>query len=198
MRIGIIGTAFRKEVAHYLSVKLYTDAFDYLVGLIDQYEIAPEQITMVSGGAAGIDHLAVSMFKTGRAGKLELHFPAPLNSKGFDPSTRDGDTANYYHERFSAVVGTNTLESLYRETQDLRCSFKTYNGFKARNIEVGKVDHLIAMTFGTHSGTCVQGSIQWTHAKQAGLADGGTAHTWQCSPAFTKTHINLHEFLERK
>lgn len=177
MRIGIIGTAFRKEDAPKLTRELFNKATEAVRKEISSRQIK-EDITLVSGGAAGIDSIACRLYFSHHC-NIELHFPSQFDAKNCRfYGNKDAETANYYHQRFSDKLGYNSLEDireLHRNQHRDEIQLFYYDGFLQRNLEVGKVDILIALTFNND-----------TIPK-----DGGTKHTWNHSPAPLKIHINL-------
>lgn len=193
VRIGVIGTAGRKDDAPLMSKELYDDMYRILLNYLAPWK--DEDITLVSGGAAWADHLAVRAFLEQKCA-LELHLPAPfqnskflVNASNFQVNLSPGSIANFYHHKMSSLLGHNTLFELQRAI-DKKAHYQVYDGFYARNLKVGNVDMLIAFTFGTHdyNGPKVNATL-------AGLKDGGSAHTWNNSSAKYMIHINLNELL---
>jgi hypothetical protein len=182
MRVAIIGTAGRKEDGAKLSKELYFKmcgrVHQILANLMqDEFE----DLTLVSGGAAWADHIAVSLYLAGYAGHLVLHLPADYDNGKFveEGSRSPGSTANYYHKLFSKKMGRNTLPAI-QKAADLGASIRVnVNGFKARNSDVAAdaKDGVIALTFG-------EGDTP---------KDGGTFDTWNKSTAPFKVHIPIGE-----
>lgn len=141
---------------------------------------------VVSGGAAWADHLAVLLLIEGLIARLTLHLPAPFDGHGFaGPPRSAASAANYYHERFSNVIGFDTLEDINLVLLDSRVTFteepfaEGYAAMFARNRKVATAARsLIAYTFG-------QGDQP---------ADGGTKNTWDLCRG-EKTHVSLLQFL---
>jgi hypothetical protein len=189
MKIGIIGTAGRGDTYQRMSRGLYflmvkdaqqllRDRSKYLPPAVD-----PESpIELVSGGAAWADHIAVSLYLAGQADALTVYLPC-----GFDRATlkfvaprepeseRTAQTANWYHDRFSQRMGRDTRHGLVEAELIGARLIPVAGGFKIRNLEVGKVDLLIAYTWGP-------GIVP---------ADGGTKHTWDHASAPRKLHRPL-------
>ena len=125
--------------------------------------------TLISGGAAWADHVAVSMFILGNSDGLILELPCELTDTGrfVDTGVRDfkknpGGTANYYHELFSKKVGFDSFDHLKRTKEYAECTTSVGNGFFERNSKIAEsADYCIALTFGNG----------------AELKDGGTADT---------------------
>jgi len=178
MRISIIGTAGRKEAAPLMTVDLYRLMIKSAMYQVDKYDTGAEG-TLVSGGAAWSDHLAISLFKKKIRPSLHLHLPAELDfpNNRFSEKTRDGGIANYYHRQFSQKIGVDTLKSICNIVQETYCTYDVSSGFFARNRLVGDCDVLIAYT--------------WGEGNQP--ADGGTLNTWKSSYAPIKVHIPLSQ-----
>lgn len=175
-RIAIIGTAGRDKT------KPMTLA---LWGWMckDALERIPKGAHLVSGGAAWADHLAVNLFLNGHASALTLHLPAPLDDSAcfVGPHSSAASAANYYHDRFSNVIGLDTRWELLQATQMAQChggeepAAPGYGAMFARNRKVAAdATHMLAYTF-------ADGDVP---------ADGGTKHTWDMFTG-TKTHISL-------
>ncbi len=182
MRIGIIGSAGRTRP---WTMDLFLWARRTLLETIK--EIPVKERLLISGGAAGADHLAVALYKA-NGGDLLLYMPALLSgehddtypefvSNGKFGAGNPGGTSNFYHQKFCEDLGLNknkTLLSLQEMKKQDKCNFD-YPGFHNRNLQVGRVDWLIAFTW----------------AEGASPEDGGTLHTWNNSKAPKKTHISL-------
>lgn len=187
MRIAIIGTAGRKEDAP----KMHPDLYSLMIrqvsdNLSDIFSKNPkEEVTLVSGGAAWADHVAVwTYLNDGRVG-LELHLPAVYDMRferyqeGSD-FQNPGRVSNYYHKLFSKVIFDNEHETLAQIAGAIKAKavVKTGGGFKERNIEVGKADIIWAFTWG-------EGAVP---------KEGGTKHTWDNSKAPIKIHYPLSKY----
>lgn len=180
MKVAVIGTAGRGEVAKLLTLK----HFGYMIDMIQLH--TSDEDTLVSGGAAWADHSTIAAWN--KTQRIFLHLPCPWDpeKKQFrdtgerDWRTNPGGTANYYHRAFQKVVGFSSLEDLHQMWKlstvpgrlVIWCEHK---GFFERNNLVGNVDKIIAFTFGP-------GDVP---------ADGGTKHTWDNSRAPTKIHLSL-------
>lgn len=192
--LAIIGTAGRDgkmyaslwlEVLHYL--QNYINNIKNNIPLTTTLTTEQQFITLVSGGAAWIDHLAVILYLNQFNDiklKLILNLPCHwdfdkhqfVDNGSNDWRLNPGKTSNHYHNLFSQKLGVNTLMQLEQaiQTADVR----VYNGFHARNNEIAVATVLLAFT--------------WVTGDQP--ADGGTAHTWrQCRGE--KYHISLTKFV---
>lgn len=165
--IGIIGTAFRKDDAQKLNPEIYLWMKETALALITKLtkEQGQNGIRLVSGGACGADHLAVSLFLENAVQSLSLHFPAAYNRTRVEfDHTFAGTTANFYHKRFSSVCFGRQTDSLLEIGLAIdKGSMVTESAdFKTRNVKVAKeADYLIAFTFGN----------------RATLKTGGSSHT---------------------
>jgi hypothetical protein len=179
--IGIIGTAGRAEDCSKLTNSLYQKTGKQIFKLIQEFGATK----LVSGGAAGIDHLAVSIFLRYPC-ELTLHLPAKfdadLSNKYIEGPGKfnPGAVANYYHKRFSIILGRSSLLDISSAIYKGAVAQLT-PGFKERNTKVAEdADILIAATFGDGKN----------------LKPGGTLDTWNkftnLKPTNKKFHIDLH------
>lgn len=175
--IAIIGTAGRDK-----SIPMTPALWSWM--LADAAGRTSQEDHLVSGGAAWADHLAVALFLKARAASLTLHLPAPFVEHLFvGPQGSAASAANYYHQRFSQVIGADTLQHVARALRTENCNStfepvaRGYRAMFARNRKVAAAvaDGLVlAYTFG-------EGDVP---------ADGGTKDTWdQCKGR--RIHIAL-------
>jgi hypothetical protein len=176
-RVAVIGTAGRKTAADrldWLTFLLMRDA------VLAELQNIPRPWELVSGAAAWADHVAVDLFLSGDVDRLELHLPCRFNGAIFYGDSDEARTANHYHQAFTARMppGRSSFSDL-REAIMRGATIWQYEveGFKTRNYTVGRVDVVIAQTFG-------RGSVP---------ADGGTKHCWDNSTAPVKIHIPIGE-----
>lgn len=178
MKMAIIGTAGRGSAITRLDKKVYNTMVAYAIKYANELGISPEDLVLVSGGAAWADHVAVSIFLHGRGDNdkpqvckgLELHLPAPfLMDPAAYENTQCGRTANGYHRQFAKKVTGDGRRSLsgIKKAISLGAQVTVYDGpgyspFFTRNSEVAKADIVLAYTFGV--GDAPQ--------------DGGTKDTW--------------------
>jgi hypothetical protein len=179
LKVGVCGSAGRKEDGDKISQKLYDIMYGCFLHDLSNFNGAA--IRLVSGGAAWADHLAVRAYLDKQVPELELHLPTEFKSSKF-VETADkmcpGRIANWYHQKMSHKTNISSLIQLQRAI-DFGAKVTVSEGFFKRNLLVGKVDVLIAFTFGTKSSVITDA----TSAEIAGLKDGGTAHTWNNSNA---------------
>lgn len=181
MKITIAGTAGRKDDAAKLNKDVFYKMSKAVANAIISINTTKEKMTLVSGGAAWADHIAVFFFitdanqtsKPEQKAELELYLPAELEESGFhdtgvfDWKTNPGGTANYYHKIFSQKRWYNSIDEL-NYAKGLGAKIAVYPGFFERNLEMAKSDYVIALTFGEN-----------------GVKDGGTKHM---TDNFLKTH----------
>jgi len=189
----IIGTAGRKEDGPRLSLAHYRAMCALARGTMAEHEITH----LVSGGAAWADHVAVTLTLEGavNAKALKLYLPAKFHGNaGFDRSSRDGSTADYYQSLFKRSTGID-YRADFRETIEAGASVEVNpNGFLARNLQVAAAgDVLLAFTFGNGAAWTPKAFEAGTSARNAGVKDGGTAHTFDRSRAACKIHVALSE-----
>jgi len=190
MAFAIIGSAIRKTDQVHFTPSHYWNMVKTAKAFIDNH---PTTIThLVSGGAAGADHVAVQIFLDDPSKyQLTLHFPASF-AQGKYQGARDANTANYYHRQFSDLVRRDTLGQIM---QALCSGAKTTvsHHFKERNTKVAEqATTLMAFTFG--QGTTVNTSkpAHPLNAEPAGLKRGGTSDTWNKAIATTEcVHVPL-------
>lgn len=171
---AIVGTAGRRDDANRLSANHFQAMCECSRLLIKQFQESGYSVdTVVSGGAAWADHVAVKLFLGKEIPKLKLFFPcvfdmememyttSTISSKD-NPNNRwsPGEIANNLHNRFSRKVGFNSLGEIFFAIKQgaETCVCK---GFHARDAMVAQSDAILAMTFGDR---------EW-------LKEGGTAHT---------------------
>ena len=165
--ISIIGTA-RGDYVPELFDKMITTAKYMLSNLKD--------ITLISGGAAWADHVAVRLYLEGFVSKLILHLPCEWSNEAqyydngdYDWGTNPGRTSNYYHSKFSQIIGINSLDEIDQAIKK-GAEICIHKGFHERNNYVAKCNCLIGFT--------------WSNVS------GGTLDTWnKCSSQ--KYHIDL-------
>ena len=175
--VSIIGTAGRdktKTMTKETWEKMYQDA---------ARRVQPTD-TLVSGGAAWADHLAVKLYLEGKVANLTLHLPAPFKDGKFEGGYgTSGGAANYYHEKFSAELGINTRTQIERAI--LKGAKVTeepvangYDAMKNRNSMVAKEStHMLA----------------YTHGEGNRPADGGTMDTWNKASHAQRQHVPIQD-----
>lgn len=184
MIVGIAGTAFRqRDNQRWLTPHRWTQIWDIYESLMPE-----EEFSLVSGGAAGIDQVAVLAHLFGIAGhKPALHLALPCRWQAEEQMYEFnyfGKTANYYHTEFSLKMRKDKGFSLRRIHECMESAKVTYHqGFEARNLVVGDCDLLIAATFSKTTDLVTE------NPEYSGT--GGTWHCWRNSRAPRKVLINL-------
>ena len=169
---AIVGTAGRKDGASRLSKNHFEAMCECARQLLQQFNESDYNVnTLVSGGAAFADHVAVKLFLNKEIPRLKLFLPCPYltEARQYDPTPvvskeqknwSPGEIANAYHNKFTRKVGFNSLTDILHAMEQ-GAEVHVAKGFYARNALVAQSDAILAMTFGDH---------EW-------VKDGGTAHT---------------------
>lgn len=180
-RIAVIGTAGRDKTQP-MDLSLWQAMAADL-----RERVAPDD-TLISGGAAWADHLAVHAFLQGWVAQLELYLPAPFKDSRFQgPHSSSASAANYYHEKFRRETGVDGLQQLAEAISrgavvDEAPPSPGYSGFYSRNKKVALgCDAALAYTFGPGDEP----------------ADGGTLITWK-QISGRKQHVSLVGFVPRE
>lgn len=197
-KLAVIGTAGRQDDAVRINRVLYDAAYEDVVSSASRWSAAHG----VSGGAAFADHLVVRAFLEGAISELTLYLPAHFKNGQFvsNPKIRfnPGQTCNTYHRQFSTSCELDSLAEIAKAIE-LGAAVHVFEGFHRRNSEVAAdCQWMIAYTFGSGDPTDFLPSDEgFRDAREAGLKDGGTAHTWgECWKAEMKRHVNLNRLIE--
>lgn len=178
--VSIIGTAGRGDYGKMMTSALYTKMIEKSKAILDEWKIG--QISLVSGGAAWSDHVAVQLFLEGYVKKLTLHLPCEFKDgkyfETWDNWQNPGKSANTYHTRFSDKLKRNTLEEIQKAI-DLGATVVVHKGFYARNSKVALSSYLIAFS--------------WSEGNTP--TDGGTLDTWNKSKSKNKRHVSLQSLV---
>ena len=185
--LAIIGTAGRKEDEAKLTLPMWREVYRSIRSRIDGND------TLASGGAAWADHLAVQLYLMDEVKALHLFLPAAfeggrfLDTGGFGVQN-PGGTSNYYHRKFSAKLNINSLGDIEAAIRKGATVAVDSGGFFGRNsLLANATNQVIALTFGARDY-----AGPWVNADEAGLKDGGTAHTWnRCQHHNYVQHICL-------
>lgn len=133
--LAIIGTAGRGEDGPKLTNYHWLKMVEASRHVIKENEIE----TLVSGGAAWADHVAVEI---GLRDNIKTKIWLPENG-------RDLSTTHYYHGKFSSVRDFDTWKELNECFNLKRFNIQSFGGFKDRNSKVAnEATMFIAMTFG--------------------------------------------------
>jgi len=181
IRVAIIGTAGRNEDG----VKMSEMTFKWMMTeakriITEEWKLSMDSITLVSGGSAWADHVAVMLYldplNTFRG--LDVYMPSPLvetpTPKYESKSSNPGYMLNVYHEKFSKKMGRNTLRDIVTAKNKGAMLHSSKRTFFDRNTQIAKnCNFLLAFTWG-----------------DASPPPGGTKNTWDKCHA-TKLHISL-------
>jgi predicted NAD-dependent protein-ADP-ribosyltransferase YbiA (DUF1768 family) len=170
--IAIIGTAGRTKVP---TINEWNNM------LKDAELRVKPQDTLISGGAAFADHIAVKLFLEGKVKGLKLRLPAKIkNGKFVGGKGTAGGTAQYYHENFSKLLGVDTVAEIEQAIEKgAEATYETEISNKAMFIRNEKVaNESNAM-------------IAYTYGEGNQPADGGTKDTWNKSKYADKTHVQI-------
>jgi hypothetical protein len=192
--LAVIGSAGRLDDAARLDRAAYDAMYEELLEAMDQWSVR----SLVSGGAAFADHLAVRAYLEGSAAALDLFLPARFDGVRYAARHNDprdaGATANRLHERARPSLGVDGLAEI---AQAIAKGAKVVvrPGFKTRNLDVAaKATHMLAFTYGADRSPVDlrPGDPGFTDAMAAGLKEGGTAHTWgEAYRCAVKRHVSI-------
>ena len=182
-KLAVIGTAGR-DASKPLNLDLWTAMVDDL-----QVRILPTD-TLVSGGAAWADHLAVHAYLQGWCAGLALYFPAPFSfrmGRFIGPVRSSADVANHYHHLFDKSTGIDSRGQICKAIQ-MGASVSAeppspgIGGMFARNSKIAaNATSVLAYTFSTG----------YEPPK------GGTLDTWKKFASTNRVHVRLGDLLGR-
>jgi len=180
--VAVIGTAGRDKTRP-MNARLWAAMLEDLRG-----RVLPQD-TLVSGGAALADHLAVAAYLRGWVTGLQLFLPAPFDNAAATPAfvatgggRSSGGAANYYHGLFRSATGVDGLAEIAQAVAagaavHAQPATPGFGGMFARNRLVAQaVGHAIAYTWGV-----------------AEPEDGGTRDTWLKMAHAVREHVSLLE-----
>jgi hypothetical protein len=123
----------------------------YLNKIIDQEIEDGNEIMLVSGGSAWMDHLAV-LLHINRNIPLTLYLPCKFVDGKFNSST-EGKRLNQLHEKYKKETGEDSLAQLDLAINTIpTCEVKVIDGFKQRNTHIAKSDRIYAFAYQFESG----------------------------------------------
>lgn len=192
VRVAIIGTAGRESGAG-SSKQLDANVFRKMCEaamrvMVDEWKLDLSKVTLVSGGSAWSDHVAVELFLHDTrcsSSKLALYLPCKFVDGQFKDEQswhRCGKTLNQLHTHFSTKLGRSSLNDITLAAKRGATLDSSGRGFFGRNLKVGQVaNYMIAFSAATGSQP----------------SDGGTAHTWAnaSTPHTNRKHISLTSLL---
>ncbi len=176
-RVAIVGTAGRSASEQQ---RLTREHFEQMCRAVENllrvWKLSWHEVTLVSGGSAWSDHVAVQLFlRHEHDTHLELFLPCR-----FSDTTRRfvGNSAasalNKYHTQCSRKLDHSTFDDLATVRALGAVMDTTSRGFFARNAKVARTsDYLVAFTFG-----------------QNGPSSRGTLNTWNQFHG-TRVHLTL-------
>lgn len=183
-RVAILGTSGRGQDARRMS----KDTYDRMLTkaravMTDQLRVDPHAMTLVSGGSAWAEHVAVQLFLDGTVAGLELHLPCPLKKGQFlDNSGRSqlsnpGRALNALHQRFGRLIGRDTIADIEKAIARGARVVEKHQGFYARNSAIAaSVQSLIAFSWGRDDCPSSTGALDaWN----------------KCAPGVRKVHVSL-------
>lgn len=197
IRVSIIGTAGRHGSYRKMNGALYQKMIDFSIKVVGDISTNPrnripiENITLVSGGAALADHLAVILYLRGVVHNLHLHLPCKydMDLEKYE-NTSNGNTSNTHHLNFSNHLGPATLPQI-GEAIRKGATIDVSDGFFTRNRLVADCDYLLAFTFSTlPSGNNIKAIIPNSNQTDITL-QGGTGNTWKISTNSIKIHVPI-------
>ncbi len=180
VRVAVIGSAGRNRLIRRVNAKDYKEMCAELVSVLGflRKESGKEAVSLVSGGSALSDHVAVSLFLVGTCKKLELFLPADFSVENnlFDAS-RSGKSLHNHHMRFSDACGVESLRELSNAMRcEGLCSVKSFSGFAARNKALAASSPEYAVVFGFDRAdkvlVCPEDECEWAPT-------GGSRQTWR-------------------
>lgn len=196
MKLAIIGSAGRSshEVDQFDN-QVFQAMVDYVEQFVKDQKVEWKDVHLISGGAAWVDHVAITLFlvhqKEGT--QLTLYLPCAFASvkKGFvdngssDWKINPGKSANKYHLTFQSKTKIASFQEIV-DAQDKGATLDTSApGFHQRNTLIANTPHLLAFT--------------WHDDDEAPKPKSGTMNTWSKCKG-TKCHIPLStlKVLKRK
>ena len=192
--VAIVGTAGRGIDANKINLSLFNCMAKCSEFIIENvFKLDKQKIHLVSGGAPCADAVAVDLFLNDKFPKLTVYIPASLDKnknefvdlgKQAHWSLNTGPRSNYLHRQFSSYVYSGDAKHSLRDL--ISVSSKPNGildnssiGFKKRNLDIAKVNYLIAFTWGEDP---------------AVPKDGGTKHTFDHSKG-QRVHVPLNWLL---
>jgi hypothetical protein len=186
LKIGIIGSAGRKEDEPKMTLELYKKmvkkAHELIDDIVEEQKIDFGDVVLVSGGSAWSDHIAVDLFNEAFM-NLRLHMPVKFCDEKvcFYDSLNTGYSGkliNSVHKNFSMKTGKDSLNELKQAKKDGAVFIETYNGFHDRNSGLAK-------DVSNNSGVLI--AFSWGKDQPE---KGGTYDTWKKTSG-RKIHISL-------
>ena len=150
----------------------YNDMLQKATADIDRLSFGnSKSVTLISGGAALSDHVAIDLFLKGLVKNLILHLPCKWDEKRCchydngddDWKTNPGKLSNSLHEQFSKQLQKNSLNEIQLAI-DKGATVIIGKGYFDRNLKIAKESQgLIAFTFDTEMTPGTKHT--WDHCK---------------------------------
>ena len=176
--IAIIGFSGRnpsdQQILKSHHFKLMCDKI--LTHIESQLKLNTENITLVSGGSAWCDHIAVRLAIENNFRGLELYLPCEIDATtGKFISGRESSILNNLHSLFNQTTGIDSSTDFIDVLSNIDTKIVVKKGFLNRNkLIADNCDYLIAFTIDPHFPT-----------------SGGTRDTWNKCKNATKIHLSL-------
>lgn len=151
VRVAVVGTAVRDGPGDADELRrAFREAPKRVVKQLQAWGLPLEAVTLVSGGSAWSDHVAVQVvLRNPEVGGLQLELPAEFGDGRFDVGTGDGLRLNQLHRQYQAIMGVDALAEVALVMSDARCAVRVHRGFFARNDVVAKEsDRIVALGLG--------------------------------------------------
>lgn len=178
--LGIIGTAGRKQAHRFMTAENYNLMLKESEKIISKFGFK----TVVSGGAAFSDHIAVSLFNNNIVDNLILMLP-----DGFDMDSQEykighyGNIANDLHQEFNRQCKINSLQEICKAIENgaiIPDKVESSPGFLTRNSWIAETcTHLLAFTSGKALNQTVSEIGYNTNIQDNVIKDNGTKDTWR-------------------
>jgi hypothetical protein len=183
IRIAIIGTARAKNQDENMKMglTLYTKILDSIQSRLSDYE----RLEFVSGGAAWMDHLAVSLFLRYHrySTKLTLHLPAAFENGKYLEITDPGRASNHYHKLFYNATGIDSLAQI-EEARKSGANFVIHKDFYTRNDAVASSNPSLLLAYSWHKTKPINcgTAYTWNRAVKNGVYCQHTCLNVFCNP----------------
>jgi len=153
VRLAIIGTNGHD---YHESLKLETKHMEWIAIMVKNYitntlSKTTDQIILVSGGDAWVEHVAVQLYREGGFGGLNLYLPSEFNTKLHQyKNTHEGRSLNKLHAYCQEKTGAPIFEELTSvNSKKTGVRITIQRGWKPRNTLIARgCDHLLAFTLG--------------------------------------------------
>eukprot|EP00041_Stephanoeca_diplocostata_P000371 m.14413 g.14413 ORF g.14413 m.14413 type:complete len:232 (+) comp10441_c0_seq3:241-936(+) len=165
MKIAVVGTAGRaKEYASQMNRRLFESMVQAIAMKVSS------KTTLISGGAAWADHIAVTLFLRRKVAGLRLHLPCEwdesktqlIDNGESHWAKNPGHMANAYHRKFSKVIGRSSLAEI-AAAKKKGAILTVHSGFHVRNTVIAQeCDKTLSLTWAAGDAPTSGGSLdQW-------------------------------------